>query len=116
MTRSDGKDNLEKYNKERYKEINQMADTEQKEQLRQSEDEESEGDENSDTGESSSMEEPFEINCIGEGDNDTDTDVIAVTNEAVAFKKPKNKKEIRKRPEYLSGATAEENYRAGTKK
>ena len=103
MTGNDRKDNLEKYNKERNREINQMADAEQKEQLHQSKDEESEGDENSDTGESSSSEETFEINCIGEEDNDRDTDVIAVTNETVAFKKPKTKTKIEKDPNIYEG-------------
>ena len=65
MTANDQKNNLERYKKERNREINQMADAEKREELHQSEDEESERDESSETGESSSSEETFEINCIG---------------------------------------------------
>ena len=61
-----------------------MADAEEREELHQSEDEESERDETSETGESSSSEDTFEIDCIGEEDNDGDTDAIAVANEAVS--------------------------------
>ena len=75
-----------------------MADEEEREELHQSEDEESERDETSETGESSSSEDTFEINCIGEEDNDGDTDAIAIANEAVVFKKPKTKMKIEKDP------------------
>ena len=47
-----------------------MEDAEKKEELHPSEDEESEIDDSSETGESSSSEETFEINCIGEEEND----------------------------------------------
>ena len=98
MTGNDRKENSEKYRKERNREINQMADTEEREELQQSENEESEREETSETEESSSSEDTFEINCIGEEDNDGDTDDIAVANEEVVFKKPKTKMKIEKDP------------------
>ena len=98
MTANDQKNNFERYKKEGNREINQMEDAEKKEELHPSEDEESEIDDSSETGESSSSEETFEINCIGEEENDRENDIIAVANETIAFKKPKTKTKIEKDP------------------